>query len=388
MNKSNEAWTQISGVIQKFAPYAALVAGIVVVAYAAYSIYTLFVDHIQSGMPAAVLATASSVGVAVVLTTLALTSEHKPTRALAGMFATVWALIVLCLVSLSAALSSDLLVTFEALVGIGQVLAGGLAGLALIPALLIPASMQHEDVYTSTGGAAHHYFGLLVKAVVVGTSSFATGYFGITRGVPVAVASLCALLLETSFLWSYTQLIKARESRDKFDVGVWCGALVLFGAFIALVSVETLSTLGGVSVPWLAPLQEVGAVLFVSAAGLSVALTVIAHLATTMIDMRAPAPQDGQTPHIRVSRPGLEAVPQLNQDSPAMPALKGADTNWDQVERDLEAGLRRRRLAEAQAGGPKVSETTGQRYDSTGVIVMPADEPPSIFPQGANNPKS
>lgn len=386
--RMNGIWKQIAEVIQMATPIAAVIGAAMVVGYAAYSVFTLFRVHIQAGVPEAVLATVASVGVSVVVTALALTSSHKPTRALSGIFATVWALIVLCLVSLSAALSSDLLVTFDALVGIGQVVAAGLAGLALIPALLIPASMQHKDVYETVGAANGHYFGLLVKAVVIGTSSFATGYFGITRGVPVAVAALCALLLETSFLWAYTQLIKARESRDRFDVGVWCGALVLFGLFISLVSVETLSTLGGVKVPILAPLQEAGAVLFVSAAGLSIALTVIAHLATTMIDMRAPAPVGSGLDTAEglnvFKRP--EAVPQLNQNGPAMPALKPGNTNWDEVDRNLEAGLRRRRLQEAQAGGPKMSES-GQRYDATGTFVMEDSEPASIFSKEASGPK-
>lgn len=391
--KANGIWKAIARAMQMMTPVLAVVIAGMAVIYAGYSIFTLFTDHIQSGPGAAILAVVTSVGVLVAVTAIALTSEHKPTRALASMFSVTWALIVLCMVSLSAALSSDLLVTFDALVGIGQTVAAGLAGLALIPALLIPASMQHPDTYKTTGAAAGHYWGLLGKATIIGTSSFATAYFGISRSVPLPVAVLCALLLETSFLWSYTQLIKARESRDRFDVGVWSAALVLFGVFIAMVSVETLSTLGGIDVPLLKPFQEVGAVLFVSAAGLSIALTVIAHLATTLIDMRAPAPQGSGMETAQglnvFKRP--DAVPQLNSEGPEMPKLKSGDVDWDEAERRLEAGLRKRRLQEAQQA-QRVSES-GQRYDTTGVIVMPQDEPPSIYPKssggitGGDSPK-
>lgn len=341
---ANNIWKAIAGVMQVAAPFLGVLAAGFAVVYAGYSIYVLFIEHIHARPPEAILAIAASVGVLVTVATVGLTSEHKPTRALASMFAFLWALMVLCMVSLSAALSSDLFATFEALVGIGQVVAAGLAGLALIPALLIPASMQHPDTYKTTGAAAGHYLGLFGKAAVIGTTIFATAYFGISRKVPLPVTILCAVLLETSFLWSYTQLIKARESRDRFDVRVWSSALVLFGVFMALVSVETLSTLGKIDVPLLAPFRAVGAVVFVSAAGLSLCLTVVAHLATTMIDMRDPV--DGEAPQIRVGRRNLPAqapVPQLNQNGPTMPEL---------------------------AGKTQKQAETGQRYDDTGVIVM------------------
>ena len=377
--KANGIWKAIARAMQMMTPVLAVVIAGMAVIYAGYSIYTLFIEHIQSGPGAAVLAVVTSVGVLVAVTAIALTSEHKPTRALASMFSVTWALIVLCMVSLSAALSSDLLVTFDALVGIGQTVAAGLAGLALIPALLIPASMQHPDTYKTTGAAAGHYWGLLGKATIIGTSSFATAYFGISRNVPLPVAVLCALLLETSFLWSYTQLIKARENRDRFDVGVWSAALVLFGVFIAMVSVETLSTLGGIDVPLLKPFQEVGSVLFVSAAGLSIALTVIAHLATTLIDMRAPV--DASAPPINIFKPGTPA-PQLNSEGPEMPQLTGGD-----VEKQLrDEMLAARARYEAHKTPAKVSES-GQSYDATGTFVVPG-EPPSIFGKEAGDPKS
>ena len=377
--KANGIWKAIARAMQMMTPVLAVVIAGMAVIYAGYSIYTLFIEHIQSGPGAAVLAVVTSVGVLVAVTAIALTSEHKPTRALASMFSVTWALIVLCMVSLSAALSSDLLVTFDALVGIGQTVAAGLAGLALIPALLIPASMQHPDTYKTTGAAAGHYWGLLGKATIIGTSSFATAYFGISRNVPLPVAVLCALLLETSFLWSYTQLIKARENRDRFDVGVWSAALVLFGVFIAMVSVETLSTLGGIDVPLLKPFQEVGSVLFVSAAGLSIALTVIAHLATTLIDMRAPV--DASAPPINIFKRGTPA-PQLNSEGPEMPQLTGGD-----VEKQLrDEMLAARARYEAHKTPAKVSES-GQSYDATGTFVVPG-EPPSIFGKEAGDPKS
>jgi hypothetical protein len=109
-------------------------------------------------------------------------------------------------------------------------------------------------------------------------------------------------------------LKRAHEAQDVFDMVVWAGAVVVYGAFIAAVSVETLSSLAGISVPVVAALGEVGASLYVSAVGLSLTLTVISALATALVDIPLPS-----LPRINVRR---KPATRMADDAPPAPTLE------------------------------------------------------------------
>ncbi|MCS7062415.1 MAG: hypothetical protein RMN25_14820, partial [Anaerolineae bacterium] len=90
------------------------------------------------------------------------------------------------------------------------------------------------------------------------------------------------VVLESCFLWAYLALVKATERGDVFDLLTWRIATVTFGLFIAAVSVETVSTLAQIRIPLLAALADAGAVLYVSAVGLAMVLTIAAHIVTSV----------------------------------------------------------------------------------------------------------
>lgn len=106
---------------------------------------------------------------------------------------------------------------------------------------------------------------------------------------------------------------------------MWGISVALFGLFIAAVSVETLSALGGIEVPLVSTLGEVGASLYVSAVGLSVFLTIFTHIATSFIDMRDVngngVPDDPVTIGRRQGQPAMT----LADEGPAVPKLEAAE---------------------------------------------------------------
>lgn len=275
----------------------AILVGVLLIAYAAVSVFDLFNSYIKVGVANAALASVASVGVCVVLLGLTVTSHKTTIRGMGGLLLLVWALLVLTLVGLAGVLRGGLLSVPQSIAEIGRVVAALLPALALVPAMCIPLAAREDDApYPSAAAAASHYVAFIVKAVAIAASSFAAAYFGLNRGVPVEVAILCGLLLEGAVLWSYMALIKSRQRGDRFDVTMWTICLVIFGSFIALVSVETISTLAKIEVALLAPLRDAGAVLFTSATGLVVALTVLTHILTKAIDDPA---QTGDGPIIR-----------------------------------------------------------------------------------------
>lgn len=315
----------------------AILVGVLLIAYAAISVFDLFHTFIKVDVPNAALASVASVGVCVVLLGLTVTSHKTTIRGMGGILLLAWGLLVLTLVGLSGVLRGGLLAVPQSIAEIGRVVAALLPALALVPAMCIPLAAREDDTpYPSAAAAAAHYVAFIVKAVAIGASSFAAAYFGLGRGVPVEVAILCGLLLEGAVLWSYLALIKARQRGDRFDVVMWTLCLVLFGAFIALVSVETISTLAKIEVALLAPLRDAGAVLFTSATGLVVVLTVLTHILTKAIDIPAKAADDAITIRkpvagriagaIRGTREGLREIGAAIRDDKheALPAPSGA----------------------------------------------------------------
>jgi len=187
----------------------------------------------------------------------------------------------------------------------------------------------------------------VVKAVVVGASTFASAYFGLSRSMPAPVALLCGLLLEGAFLWAYMSFTSANdlEQRDYFDLVVWGIVLTLFGLFIATVGIETISTLANIKVPLISSLSDAGAVIFVCALGL-VVLTVVATALTSAINVTNADVSKWSLRRARKSNitvktpeakplpkpePTTEAVPAFASDAPAPPAL---DKSTEPIETD------------------------------------------------------
>ena len=260
------------------------------IGYAGYSVADLFV-RLGSTAIEALLAALSSVGVAVALTAIAVLDTRPTVRGMCGLLLVIWQLLTLALVSFAGVQRASAL-RVEAFSEVGRVVAVLLPALALIPLVVVPlAARESPNRYPSAAAAAGGYLSFVVKALAIGASALAAGYFGLRRGMPAEVAALCAVLLEGSTLWSYLRLTEAKQRKDIFDAVMWALMLILFGAFIATVSVETVATLARVDVPLLRPLREVGDVLFVSATGLTVALMVVTHVLTALIDIHAGQPR-------------------------------------------------------------------------------------------------
>ena len=229
---------------------------------------------------------AATVGVLALLLTVALLGQHTPTRALAMIYLVAWLPLTVALSAAEAALASGL-ADLPALASIGQTLATSLAGLALLPCCTLAVASRRADSGDLRGELAH-YLGNTQKLVLLAATAGASVAFGVGRGMPAEVAAFIAVVLEVSFLLA---LARVREHR------LHAGALAAFGAVLALVAVETLSVLSGLSrLPILATAGET-LYLLTPAAGL--AYIVAAQLvqqqpASTRYRTRPGQPQDDQ----------------------------------------------------------------------------------------------
>jgi hypothetical protein len=259
---------------------------VLVVAYASWSVFDLFTARLSTQAFEAGLAVAASVGVLVVTLGVVLSTHHMPTKGFGAIILIAWTGVVLVLVGLNTALRGGLLAVPDVLAGAGQVVAGLLSAIALIPAIAIPLTMRDATHYDSAASAASRYMGFVLKLVMVIGSALASGYFGLSRGMNPMLAVVLGVVLEFCFVWSYLKLIKANESEDLFDAWMWRVFTGAFGAFIALVTLETVSTLAGVELPALAFMKTVGEAVYVSAIALAVTTVVIAHIIGSFIDFK------------------------------------------------------------------------------------------------------
>ena len=297
------------------------------IAYAAYAVGHLFSVYIKIEAWAAALAVVSSVGMAVGLLLIVVTSDNQNARGLGAILLLAWVLLTLTMVALDSVMRTNLFAntTPEALITIGRVTAALLPALALAGVVSMVIALHDKTPHKSAAGASSRYVGFVAKGVGVGASGFASFYFGVSRGIDPVLAVLCGALLESSFLWSYLSLKAARDRGDRFDVRMWSLCTLLFGLFIAAVSVETLSALGKIDVPIVKALGEVGATLYVSAVGLTVLLTIAVHLLTRAID-DVPGAQAGKpfairtAESIRATRAGVGEIKAALAGKPATDA--------------------------------------------------------------------
>jgi hypothetical protein len=216
------------------APVLAALAALLVALNAAATIARLMA-RLGADPIGQVLAGASTVGVLALLLAVALLGQHTPTRALAIIYAVAWLPLTIALSAAEAALSAGLATT--ALAQIGQTLATLLAGLALLPCCTLAIASRRADSGDLRGELAH-YLANAQKLVLLAATAGASVAFGVGRGMPAEVAAFVAVVLETSFLLA---LARSREHR------LHALALAAFGGVLALVSVETLSVLSGLS---------------------------------------------------------------------------------------------------------------------------------------------
>lgn len=373
--------SRIQQIIRIAAPVAVVLAGIVAlasVAYAAFSVGHLFSAYVKISPIESALAVLSSVGMAVGLLLVIITTANQNARGLGAILLLAWVLLVLSMVALDSVMRAALVQAPEALQQIGRIVAALLPALALAACISMSIALHDSTLHKTAAGAASRYVSFAAKGVSIGASSFAAFYFGSSRGIDPVLAVLCAALLESSFLWSYLALKNSRDRGDRFDVRMWSVCVFLFGTFITLVSIETLSTLGKIKVPIVAMFGEIGATLYVSAVGLTVALTVIVHLLTRAID-DVPGQTSAVKPFairtadaIRSARIGASEIGNALRGTPA-PAQLPSGTTF--------------------AGEHKPEMVKGRDYDETGFVVSPAEGEElmrrhrEMLERGANAPK-
>jgi len=227
---------------------------------------------------------AATVGVLALLLAISLLGAHTPTRALSLIYLVAWLPLTVALSAAEAALASGL-AALPALAQVGQTLATSLAGLALLPCCTLAVASRRADSGDLRAELAHYLSGAQ-KLVLLTATAGASVAFGLARGMPAEVAAFIAVVLEVSFL-----LALARAGQHPLHS--W--ALAAFGGVLALVSVETLSVLSGLSrLPALAAAGET-LYLLTPAAGLAyIVLAQLVQPASTRARIRPVQPQADQ----------------------------------------------------------------------------------------------
>ena len=269
----------------KYIPFWLSMSGICLVSLGFITVYDLFKNHIGVSLITASMNAFSSVGILSVLLVVVIATENNAVKGMGYLIMAGWMLLTFSLVSLGAVLGNNKnLAVPEALVGLGKAVAGLLPALALVPVLTMVIANANKTNFPTAAAAAGHYFGFVLKLVMIGASIFSNVYFGLSRKIEPIVAVLCGVLLESLFVWALFKLIDATQRKDRFDVIVWSIMLVVTGFFLAFVGIETVSSLSRIQIPAIVAMQETGALIYVSAIGLSFALTIIAQLTTSLID--------------------------------------------------------------------------------------------------------
>ena len=225
--------------------------------------------------PTQALAAAASVGVLLALAGILTLSRSANMRALAIVYAIAWLPLTLALVGFEAALSSELVFVPDFLTAAGRTIAALLAGLALLPAITIAIASARAD-----GGdvraALAYYVSNALKLVLLTATSAANISFGLARGVPLEVSLFVAVVLETGLILA---LLRAQQG------ALHALALLVFGAFIGLVAVETLATLSGLAA--LPELARIGEALYLLTPALAIAYIVASQLVGQPASTRA-----------------------------------------------------------------------------------------------------
>ena len=269
----------------KYIPFWLSLSGICLVSLAYKAVYDLFKNHIGVSEITAAMDAFASVGILSVLLVVVVAAKNNAVKGMGYLLMAGWMLLTFALVSLGAVLGNNKnLEVPEALVGLGKAVAGLLPALALVPVLTMTIANANKNEFPTAAAAAGHYFGFVLKLVMIGASIFSNVYFGLSRNIAPIVAVLCGVLLESLFVWALFKLIDATQRQDRFDVGVWSIMIVMTGFFLAFVGIETVSTLSRIQIPAIVAMQETGALIYVSAIGISFALTIIAQLTTSLVD--------------------------------------------------------------------------------------------------------
>jgi hypothetical protein len=335
-SKSAASLTALTGFVS--------IALMIVLAFA--TVFVLFYQFSGLGVVLSLLNAFASVGIFVQMIFIVTTSQNNSVRGVAALWAMVFGAITLTLVALGSALMTKLVEVPIQFLQIGRASAGILPALGVMSMLsLLPIQRTDPDIYDSIGAAVGHYLMIVAKVAAIMASAAFSFYFGTRHGVPPLVAILACGILELMFVASMNNVGHAHDQRDAFDVGMWTICTVALGAFISLMTVESVSSLASIDVmPQV--LRNVGQTIFVSSIGIAMVMFIGTHVLTKFIDIPMAARRAGvRTADVMLRKP--DAGWDFRPAGPALPAP-----------------------AKAHA---KVSES-GIPYDITGTFVMPQEK--------------
>ena len=344
MNELNER--TLSNVTKAFA----VLCAALVILLALWVVYDLFYSFIHVGFVWSALSAFASVGLFVFFVAVVSTHENNAVRGVSALYALLFGGITLVLVALGGALQSpNMFIVPPQLMQMGQVAGALLAGLALI--CVVSTWVTHRnplDRFDSVGSAVGHYLMNLAKLVGVLASMAFSFYFGTSHGVDPFVAIIACGLLESLFVASMNNTGHAHDRRDAFDLAMWGLCAIVIGLFLALMSIESVSSLAHIEVMplWL---RNAGAAIFVSSIGVSIIMFLLTTVLTKLIDIPMAAAANG----VRI------------RDVMTRQPVGG----WQVV------APPQRRTALPPATQFAKESPTGTGYDITAEIRMPDDEP-------------
>ena len=265
--------------------FAILCAALVIV-LALYVVYDLFYSFIHVGFVWSALSAFASVGLFVGFVATTATHQNNAVRGVSALYALLFGGVTLVLVALGGALQSpNLFIVPPQLMQMGQVAGALLPAVAAIS--VVSTWVTHrtpDDKFDSVGSAVGHYLMNLAKLVGVLASMAFGFYFGTSHGVQPFVAIIACGLLESLFVASMNNSGHAHDRRDAFDLFMWGFCAIVIGGFLALMSVESVSSLAKIDVmpEWL---RNAGAAIFVSSIGVSIIMFLLTTVLTKMIDI-------------------------------------------------------------------------------------------------------
>lgn len=334
--------------IQVLLPVLAVVGSALVCWWMGTSVYDLSRVHFQNTEEVSQLAALLTVGTPILLALYLMTFKGATvaSQGIATLFMVIWLFIAVILSFYDAALKVQLLAVPTDLMNLGEFIFAGLSGLTLFPALLVPliTIRAPANAYPTVVVAISSYFGAVVQIAAIIAGVTAEFYFGFTNNMPPMFAGFASLIVGLSFVWAAGRIKDAAFRNDVFDLAAWRAVIVVFGAYLVLISGEAVQTFAGWSFmpDWLHTFNKVT---YSYALAVFLVVDVVVTMVTHRVDdIRSPDAPDGwavRPPlHERVSAAALgwrkayrdlkgETVPPSHQVSP--PATKG----WEKAFADL-----------------------------------------------------
>jgi len=236
------------GLARLLAPVAVVFVFGLIAKYAYASIYHLGVVHFRASAEVAQIAAIVTVGITTLMMVfLAGFEASHAARGIVVVFLVAWLLLTVVLVLTDNALTSGLIIVPYEITAAGTFLFAALAGLTLVPATLIPIVVMRAPAgkFANTFQGAMGIMGVAVKFVAVAAGVLAELFFGLHYGVNPLYVVVASMVIGFGLLWALGKISEAQTRGDLFDAGMWSFVTVVFGAYLIIISAESVQTLAG-----------------------------------------------------------------------------------------------------------------------------------------------